>query len=417
MTKKTIIVLGGGEQQIPVIHRAHSLGYDVACADINEDAPGLALVKYPLAKVSTHDPEDVIYATKNLKSSGTNIAGIVAVAVEASHTVAAVGEFFGFNTISSEVSARCTDKISRLKCFQRHGVPCPRFGTAQNKIDAIQVVHSIGYPVVLKPTNKAGALGVVIVKNDDELNQWFDYTFEKNNNIVLIEEYLEGTEHSSESLVINNNIYTTGFSDRNYDTKHLYPPHLLENGDTLPTELSDMVFRETLNAIEKAIRSLGINVGAAKGDIIVTKQGQPKILEMAARVSGDYFASFTVPAHNGTDLISALLQQASDDQVNKEFLTPKMNRGVALRYLWPKPGKIISISGFEEAQNKQDVLFVNWEPYWVQRNIEPGVIITPPVSHRERVGCVLCQAETREKAIQLAEETVSSVKIITKEEK
>ena len=105
----------------------------------------------------------------------------------------------------------------------------------------------------------------------------------------------------------------------------------------------------------------------AKGDIIITKNGSPKLLEMATRVSGDYFASYTSPLNNGTDLISVLIQQTVGDKVNLDFLKWKYNKGVALRYCWPKPGRIIEINGFEEVKTLPGVKFVQWEPYWAKK--------------------------------------------------
>jgi biotin carboxylase len=306
---KTIMILGAGEQQIPAIERAQKLGCKVACVDKNEKSPGLALVDYPFPGISTHNSDEVIAAINTLKEKGVIVSGIVAVAVEASHVVAEVGEYFNFKTVSKKAAKVSRNKKERLRCWQSAGVPCPKFGVAYDKNEAIDIANSIGYPVVFKPTTLAGAKGVVVVNSKSDAETFFKYTYSKSNSEVLIEEYIEGTEHSSESLVHNGEVFTTGFSDRNYDTKFLYPPHLLENGDTTPTNLSASIYEKTLEVVEQAIKALGINSSVAKGDIIITKDGRPIMLEMAARVSGDYFASHTASLNNGTDIISAYIQQ------------------------------------------------------------------------------------------------------------
>jgi biotin carboxylase len=416
MKKKAIVILGAGPQQIPAISRAHYLNYSVVCPDLKVDAEGLQMVEYPLPGVNTHDPEAIVEAILKLKRQGVNVSGIIAVAVEASHTVSKVAAEFGFNAVSIEVAFTSRNKIERLKCWKNAGVPCPDFGIAKNVNEAINTSERIGYPVVFKPIDLAGAKGVVIVNNKTEAREWFKYTFATNNTEVLIEEYVDGTEHSSESLVHKGEIHTTGFSDRNYDTKFLYPPHLLENGDTTPTFLSERVYKKTMKVIELAIKALGIETGAAKGDIIVTKDGKPFMLEMAARVSGDYFASYTAPLNNGTDLISALIQQAVGDDVNLDFLKWKFNKGVALRYCWPKPGKIMEISGIEETKSLQGVKFIKWEPYWANKKIGLGTVITKPTSHGERVVSILVSSESRGGAVKLSNYIVDKINIKTKME-
>ena len=316
MRKKSIIILGAGQQQIPAISRAHNLGYQVISPDLNPNAPGLKMVEYPLPNVSTHDSEALIDNLKSLFKKHITVSGIVTVAVEASHSAAKVAEEFGLISVPYEVAVRSRNKIERLKCWEKAGVPCPEFGVAQSRDKAKEIARKIGYPVVFKPIDLAGAKGIVIIKNEKEADDWFEYSLSKSKAEILIEEYIDGTEHSSESLVHKGTIYTTGFTDRNYDTKFLYPPYLLENGDSTPTNLDEKVYNRTIEAVREAIKALEINTGPAKGDIIITRDGEPKILEMATRVSGDYFAAYTAPLNNDTDLISALIQQAAGDEVD-----------------------------------------------------------------------------------------------------
>jgi len=412
--KKAIVILGAGHQQIPAISRAHFLGYNVVSPDLNPSAVGLKMVEYPLPGIDTHDPEAIISEIKKLMSDGVNVAGIIAMAVEASHSVSIVANGFGFKAVSIDAATKSRNKFERLKCWKNAGVPCPEFGIAENIDDAIQVSERIGFPVVFKPIDLAGAQGVVIIKNSEQAHGWFHYTFSKNRSKILIEQYVEGSEHSSESLVHEGQIYTTGFSDRNYDTKFLYPPHLLENGDTTPTNLPKELYTKTIQTVEAAINALGIEVGVAKGDIIVTKAGEPIMLEMAARVSGDYFAAYTAPLNNGTDIISALIQQAVGDEVNMDYLKWKHNKGVALRYIWPQPGEIVEIDGIQEAASLPGVKFIKWEPYWSEKNIDIGTVLTKPTSHGERVASVLVSSETRSDAVKLADYIVEKIKIDTK---
>ncbi len=411
--KKNIVILGGRRQQIPAISRAHYLGYNVILPDYLPDVPGYKMAKYPLPNLSTHNSESIIKKLKELSKNNINISGIIAIAVEASHTVAKVGSEFGLKAISLETALKSRNKLERLKCWKAAGVPCPEFGSAKNLKEAINISERIGYPVVFKPVDLGGAKGIVIINDKKQAEKFFQYTFAYSKLNILIEEYIDGTEHSSESIVHNGTIYTTGFSDRNYDTKFLYPPYLLENGDTTPTTLDKKVYKNCIEAVESAIKALGIDIGVAKGDIIVTKDGSPKMLEMAARVSGDYFASHTTPLNNGTDLISALIQQAVGDEINLDFLKWKYNRGVALRYCWPKPGRIIEINGFEEAKSLPGVKFIKWEQYWEDKNIGINTIITKPTSHEERVASVLTSSETREEAVKLANYVTNKIKIVT----
>jgi len=68
MKSKTVIILGADYSKIPVIERAHKPGFKVICVDKNPKAPGLSTSDYPLPKISTHDPEEIIKARKDNRS-------------------------------------------------------------------------------------------------------------------------------------------------------------------------------------------------------------------------------------------------------------------------------------------------------------------------------------------------------------
>ena len=155
---------------------------------------------------------------------------------------------------------------------------------------------------------------------------------------------------------------------------------------------------------------MGITFGPVKGDVLVDASG-PKILEMAARLSGDYFCWETVPLHNGTDLLGAVMDQALGLRVNPLDLEATYSRGVALRYLWPKPGRVTSISGIREAAALPGVRFFRWEPRW--RSIREGVVITAARSHGERVASVMTVGATRQAAIKIAEHALGLVRVET----
>ncbi len=99
--KKNIVILGGRRQQIPAISRAHYLGYNVILPDYLPNVPGYKMVKYPLPNLGTHDSENIIQKLKELSNKNINISGIIAIAVEASHTVAKVASEFGFKVSHS----------------------------------------------------------------------------------------------------------------------------------------------------------------------------------------------------------------------------------------------------------------------------------------------------------------------------
>jgi hypothetical protein len=87
-------------------------------------------------------------------------------------------------------------------------------------------------------------------------------------------------------------------------------------------------------------------------------------------------------------------------------------RGVALRYVWPTPGEVVTLEGLEEARRMPGVRFVRFEPHW--RGIAPGHVIRPARSMGERVASVMAVGANRTEAIARAEAAVAKINIRTK---
>ena len=390
---------------------AKDRGFQVVATDMDPDAEGFAFVDRA-GIVSTRDVESTVAFAREI-ARDIGLHAVMTMASESGYTVAQVAAELDLPGLKPAAAWRAAQKVERQRAFQAAGVPSPRFASARNLLEARRAAQELGWPVVVKPADSAGSRGVRKVSGIGDLQAAVSEAKEfssQEDPEILLEEFLQGSEHSIEGLVLGGEIRWTGFSDRNYDKKEIYPPYFLEDGDTLPSDLSPEVVEQVMAAADQAVRALRIDQGPVKGDILVDENG-PKVIEMAARLSGDYFCYETVPLHNGTDLLRAVMDQALGLPVDQRLLEPKYERGVALRYVWPEPGVVREIRGVEEVRSRPGVRFFNWEPRW--REIGPGTEITPARSMGERVGSVLAHASTRAAAVRIAEEAVTSIQIRT----
>ena len=76
---------------------------------------------------------------------------------------------------------------------------------------------------------------------------------------------------------------------------------------------------------------MGITDGTVKGDIVV-HDGEPYMIELAARLSGGFFCTREIPLNTGVDFIGAAIKIALGETVDEADLTPKHSvaRGPAL---------------------------------------------------------------------------------------
>ena len=403
MPKKTIMILGAGPEQVEAIDIAKNLGLKVIAVDGNPNAPGLEIADIGLAE----DIKDV----KKMIEIGQEyeIDGVMTHAVEIPQIVAKVAKSLNLPGIEPEVAERATNKLKRIKCFKENGISCANFESANNLNEAIEKSEKIGFPCVFKPLDKAGARGVIKINTSKEVKNAYEHVLNHTDkNIILIEEYLEGNEISTESIVYNGNIYHIGIGDRNYDRKR-FEPFFVQDGGQIPANLSHKLMNNLKYEIEQAIKAIGINWGVAKGDFLIEPDGKIRIIEMAARTSGGRFCSIRVPLSNGINLIKLLVLISVGEEVNLDELKPKFTKYVTDRFILPKPGKIVSIDGLNDAMNLEGIYDIYLDNELVIGN-EIGIF----TDHACRKGQIIAVGNTYEEAVNKAEEAVKLIKINTR---
>ncbi len=319
---------------------------------------------------------------------------------------AKVAKAIGSRGISIEAAELTVDKFRMKQVLREKGVRVPDFYAVKSADEVKSIMRKNPRLMIIKPNDNSGARGVLQLTPDSDLDAAFNYAL---NNVkkqgVILEVFEKGIQVSTEALVLDGKVFITGFADRNYEYIERFFPYVLENGATLPSILSIQEQTAVNEMFEAGIHALDINNGVAKGDMIYTEEGA-KVIEIAGRISGGKFASMIVPESNGVKLLHAALQAAIGQNPDSEYLTPSKNRGVAVRYMFPNPGKVIAIKGEKNARKTKGLIELV-----ITNHI--GSFINPMTSHVARAGWVVCSAPDRETAIKRAESVIKQIHFVT----
>ena len=403
--KKTLLVIGGGIQAVDGIRTARRLGLRVIVSDINPDAPGFEYADGQII-ASTYDPEATVAATIQWCQHNGPIDGVLCIATDVPHTVAAVAEALQLPGIPRDVAALAVDKLAMKEKFRQDKIPIPDFHPVLSPKHIQELLDRFGGKLVLKPVDSRGGRGVLLITGDID-REW---AFRKSRSQspsgrVMAEEYIPGPQVSTETIVLDGTAHTPGFADRNYELLERYSPYFIENGGSLPSILPAAVQQKVLNLIQKAAQSLGIKNGVIKGDIVI-HDGTPKIIELAARLSGGYFCTHSIPLNVGVSTVVAAIHLALGEPVHPEDLRPKYQRGVAQRYLFANPGRVIRITGLDTARNIQGI-------EEVIMTVRPGDIVTPPTNSSGSQGMILGTGTDRDEALSRVLAAVEAIRIET----
>ncbi|MBI3463399.1 MAG: ATP-grasp domain-containing protein [Planctomycetes bacterium] len=403
--KRTLLIVSGGIEAVPGIRLANEMGLHVVVSDGNPQAPGMSIAADHFV-ASTYDAEATVAAARQYHNTVRPINGVMCIASDVPFTVARVAEELGLPGISTKSARLTTDKMAMKLQFAADGIPIPFFGDVNSVTGLRSLIKTRGLPLVLKPVDSRGSRGVLRLTEEVDLVWALAYSRGQSpTGRVMVEKFLEGPQVSTESLVIDGVAYTLGFSDRNYELLERYRPHIIENGGDLPTLLAASVKQLVHELVGRAAASLGIHNGVVKGDIVIFG-GKPHVIEMAARLSGGYFCTHKIPLNTGVNFVGAAIRQALGEKIDPAELTPRCQRPVAQRYIFPRPGRITAIHGVAAARRTPGLaeLLVT---------VNPGSVIRRPTDSNASAGMAVACADTREEAVRRAKQAVEAVVIET----
>lgn len=404
--KKNLVILGAGGECVHNIIHARECGYYTIAVDYDPNAPGASRADEFLP-VNAYDPAEVVPALKAWGKKGRGVDGIICVGLDAPRTVAAVGEAFGVPSVSMHTAILASDKLAMKDRLKEAGIPIPWYAAATCAGDIKSAFwERNATQLIIKPVDSRGARGVLLLNSDSDFERAFDTAISHSpRGAVMIEEFLDGPQVSTEGLIIAGKAHIPGFSDRNYDTLNKFKPHVIENGGDLPSSLPPSAQREIKELTGKAGLALGIFNGPVKGDM-VWHDKKAYVIEIAARHSGGYFITHEIPLNTGLDVLGVSYKLATGAPVSESELVPLANHGVCQRYLVADPGVVTSVTGVEEARRMHGVAYV-------EVRVQPGDIVKPVQSHPGRAGIIMTTASDNTTARQIMDKALSTIKIFT----
>jgi biotin carboxylase len=384
-------IIGGGEMQMPIIYEIRELGLKVICSDFNSKCVCAPLVDI-FFEIDVFDIEGHLRKAREI-SKQHRIAGVLAAGIDAPETMAELARFLGLPGVAPEVARLVHDKAAFRQRLETLGFPVPRyvdFGEEQLD-DVVALAQRIGYPLVLKNTDSSGSRGTRIFYRpcDQELRSAAAEAIRvSRSRRGLLESFWEGPEQTVETIFdIDGHFHPCFITDRVFDKRAGYA---LETALRHPTALNQDIQEDMYRIAYEVACAIGISIGAAKYDFILTPEG-PRIIEMTVRLSGGFDCQYLVPAATGKNIIRAAVLTALGESFPPELLEPKQQRVAISRSLWPQPGRVRSISGLEEARQIMGVERI------VMRK-GPGDMIEPYTDCTKRVCFVIVAADTQAEA-------------------
>ena len=380
--------------------------------DYDENAVGFALADVKLV-VSTLDQEEVyrqalIYEPDVVITSTSD--GPV-------RTAAYVNEKLGKRPDLSYENSLCATIKSRMRDRLREcGVPIPEYYAATDFAGFSEAVDRLNGHCIVKPADNAGSRGVVLlggserqdgILEDEEHGEArerkrrvYEYSLENSRNgTVMVEEYMKGPEVSVEIMVVEGEPHILAITDK-YITP---PPYFVELAHCEPSRLDEETQNRIREVASQAVRAIGIENAPAHVEVKVTPEG-PKIVELGARLGGDFITSRLVPLSTGIDMVGASVLLATGE---KPDLTQTRKQGAAIHFIHAKEDqqgvieKITVPETLRKADGVEEIVLYQ----------KPGATVQGTRSSNDRLGHVITVGKTAGEAMERGKQILDKIQV------
>ena len=292
--------------------------------------------------------------------------------------------------IDPTAAALAVSKLKQRERLTEAGVPQPRWQLVSEAEPGLPV------PSVVKAPDRQGQRGLTLVQSDEELPGAIARAIEASRSgVALVEELVDGPEVTVNAFSVRGEFHPLTVTDRLTADPPAFGVALAH---VWPSEHADAAAKVSAAAAE----ALGIADGPTYTQVRVGSEG-PRVVELAARLGGGHDAEL-VKAAVGVDLNGLALDAALGEPVWSAALktTPEVG-GALVRFLVPPQGVLEGSKGIEEAGAVEGVQAVR-----IYR--EPGHVFGPFLRGADRAGAVLATGESREEAMERADEAARLIR-------
>lgn len=332
MGKKKLAIIGASYLQRPLVEKAREMGLEthVFAWEEGNEVSDIADYFYPISILEKYE---ILEKCKEIVIDGiTSIGSDIAMP-----TVNFIAEKLGLVGNNVAATTISTDKFEMRKALIEGGISCPKFKlyTEPNFEDGKQ----FKFPVIVKPTDRSGSRGVTKVLEPKEVNAAISKALEDSiNGRVIVEEFIDGREFSVEYISFRGEHKFLAITDKGTTGA----PYFVETEHHQPAHISIDVQRIIREEVVKGLNCLGLHNGASHSEVLLTKQGEINVVEIAGRMGGELIGSHMVPLSTGIDFVRAVIEIAMGEY-NSSLYEPRNEGFSGVYYVLPKAGRVSRI--------------------------------------------------------------------------
>ena len=327
-----------------------------------------------------------------------SVAGIYSSSEYWIEAAARLAKLLGLPGANPDAVALARNKWRQRERLEERSLPVPGFCRLTSTQYVELAVDCFSFPVIVKPTQGSGSVGVRLCRTLQEVKEQAAYLLAQTANErglpiqreVLLEQYIIGPEYSVELF---------GLVPLGVTRKYLSPePYFIEVGHDFPADISAETSRVLKEAAIHAVQAVDLTWGPIHVEVRLTHSG-PMVVEINPRLAGGFIPEL-VRQSLGVDLIRNTVLAVTG--CTPEW-TMTRRRHASIRFLVPpSQGVLSAVRGTAAAAKREGVCEV-----MLYRRI--GEYVSSHGDFRDRLGHVIACGDSSQNAMRAAEQACEMV--------
>ncbi|MGX9147923.1 ATP-grasp domain-containing protein [Mesorhizobium sp. 128a] len=382
VTRALILLEGHGSNGPLYVKAAQHLGlHPITLSSDPTQYEYLLAAGIQAIRVDTDNLDALIRECSRLRAT-YHIAGITGFAGDDESVSVTVGKLcrhFDLPGPNPSATERCCDKYVQRQILADAGVSVPVYRLAANATEVEACAVEIGFPVILKPSEGSGSIGVSLCRNAEELAEQTTFLLEKQAwrtaPRILVEEFVQGPHYCAN--IMGNEVIAIAMAEFGP------PPHFVFREYIFPAPLDDDAHKRIADLSLICLRALNLCWGPTNIEFRWTKRG-PVVIEVNPRMAGG--DPKLIQLGYGVDLITEHLKLVIGEDWD---LRKGDSQTVVLRSLLPDRDGILDwIDGSSRAAAVAGVVEVKF-------TVQPKTLIVRRGDYRDRIGYVIAASPSR----------------------
>ena len=368
---KRLLLLGGGHAEIPLIKAAQELGwYVITTGNAREGLGHPYADKNVFADFSDKEAMLALARSENVQAvcSGCNDFALLSTAY-----VCEKLELPGHDTYATSLEIHHKDKYRALAT--RLSIPTPQAKVVRNEQEFENAISSLTFPIIVKPVDLTGGKGIHRASTPEEARTAYkDATSRTREDHVVVEEFVQGSNHGFSAMLVKSKV-AFAFADNEQYFINKY----MVSGANSPSTTSEEGLAKLRDYSERIAKELHLVDGILHIQYIERADGTPVIIEICRRPPGDLYIKFVkyatgidypkfiVMAETGMDISAiedvptqgywlrhcVMADREAGERIKHSneickgivhdvTFTPEIQGNIVEKFLWFKPGEVIT---------------------------------------------------------------------------